>query len=384
MLLSGFLMGLLFKPALAANKLPQKLPVIRIAVLDNPNMPQQLWLWSRYENAYLAGIETAALAAEKKGYKIEYKTFFYGAGPLDILDQIPKVKAWKPDFILGPHYSNQFLLLGKYFKDVLVISSYASDVSIAKLPDNFYSLFPPDDNFIQAIVKFIQKTGENKNIFLLTQADCKECVSISNLFLSSFEKENSSIKITQVKFLENTLNNANGIKTITKEYHPNDLILIFPATYYIYSKLVSQITSFLKIPDLTYISTIDNWGNSKLETIAIGKSSLKYRAYRITPLIFNLNPNEKKTQEFSHFFFEKYRISPTEAISYMTFLTVTAVISTLDDFPTDPSSITREKVLMNFKKALKKNPNWFRPKEYAVYQYSDKGETLVNTFMAFD
>src|SRR5260221_13797463 len=99
-------------------------PQIRVAILDN--LQSQKFSSINYENHYLEGIELAAFSAKEKGINLQYKYFHYGKEPLDILTEIPKVKAWDPDFIIGPRASDKFLLLKNYFNNVVVLSPLAT------------------------------------------------------------------------------------------------------------------------------------------------------------------------------------------------------------------------------------------------------------------
>lgn len=355
--------------------------ILKIAVLDSPNMPQKFWLWSRYEHAYLAGIETASLAAKEQGIKIKYKTFFYGTNPLDILEQIPKVKAWHPDIVLGPHYSNQFLLLRKYFPDTLVLSSYASDPDIKNLPDNFYSIFPSDTESGKAMIRFIQKTFPKKNIYMIVQADCKECSDLSKIFLSNYSKVNSNVVIEKVEFIGENFD-AIDIEKLTEKYKKDDIILMFQANYFLYENLISRITKQLKQFSPIFITGVDNWGIQGVETSTEEEPTINYEAYRVTPLLFSINNTEKKLLQFNRLFLKRYQRSSVDSVSYMTYLTVMSALTAMEKFPVNQSKLSeKEKILMSFRKALAYDQNWFRSEKYAVYQYTEKGEVLVDTIL---
>lgn len=360
----------------------QQNKILKIAVLDSPNMPRKLSLWKRYEQAYLAGIETSVLAAKEEGITLQYKTFFYGEKPLDILKKIPLVQAWHPDVILGPHYSNQLFLLKDYFSDTLVLSSYASDPSIKELPNNFYSIFPSDNDLMEVIMNFIQQRFGQKNILMLVQADCKECTNMAQNFIPSYIKRNKELSISTVKrsdFIGENLNNV-SLPQLTQSYKNNDIILIFAANYYLYETLLGRLVNFIKKPNLIFITDVDDWGVQDVNfDSAITQMPLNYQAYRVTPLFSSLNSTGNELLEFNRLFLKRYKKPTADSISYVTFLTIKSVLAALAKFPSKNSNLpVSEQVLVSYEQALHHTPNWYRSNKYAVYQFTGKKEVLVD------
>ena len=139
---------------------------IRVAILED--FTAEKYSKERAHD-FFSGIFVATQAARQKGFLIEYKTFtYYGYNSLKVLDPINEVKAWKPDFIIGPRVLNQFLLITKYFKDILVVSSGAGPDSIVDLPSNFYNLSLPASYRAKADVLFVKKYLPSRNIFAIT------------------------------------------------------------------------------------------------------------------------------------------------------------------------------------------------------------------------
>ncbi len=362
--------------------------VLRVAVLDNPNLPEKVWMWSHYEKAYLAGIEVAALEAKKKNITIEYQTFFYGEHPLDILKQIPAVMEWKPDLVLGPHYSNQFLLLKKYFPDTLVLSSYATDQAIYQLPDNFYSIFPPGDTLIKALSQFIHTRFPNKSVDMIIQADCKNCEDVAKSLSADLHQLDENTVSTKTEFIGDEIEEIN-INEITNIHKTGNLIFLQPINYYLCINLMSRIADFLKEPDLVFFTALDSWGSLEVpDKISLKKLPIKYDAYRITLLLLDDNTDQKLTQ-FRGLFLNLYKKSPTDSVSYMTFLSAMSAVVAMEKFPVnDPEFSMREKVLASYRKALAFDSNWFRPRKYGIYHYTNdvnsKGEILVDIIPAFE
>jgi hypothetical protein len=343
---------------------------IKLAILDSANMPQKLSLWSEYQNSYISGITTAAQDAKKYGFHIQYKPFFYGTEPLDVLDQIPKVQAWQPDLILGPHYSNQFLLLRKYFPEIMVLSSYASDPDIEKLPKNFYSLCLPIASLAKAMNQFIHERFPEKNVLVMTQADCKECMNLSKLFISTHNKFLPTQKISDSKFLQDEVETLD-VKSIIKN-HENDVIVLIPPTYYIYNILINRIANTMPEKHFVFITDVDNWGNSKEGSLK-GQHLFNFQSYRIVPATFS-----QYAPEFNNFiksYYQLYHTRPSDAVSYMTYITVMSAVHAMQKFP-NSTTVTRKKLLSSYLSALKKDPNWYRPENYTVYHLTPHGEIL--------
>jgi ABC-type branched-subunit amino acid transport system substrate-binding protein len=349
---------------------------LNIALLDTPfnEMPQDLSFWSQYQNAYFAGIEAAAYSAKPYGIKIHYKPFFYGSGPLDILDEIPKVKAWQPDVVIGPSFSDQFLLLKNYLNDVLVLSSYASDVALSKLPKNFYSLYLPDNYIAMASGEFIKEKYPDKNIYIISQADCKQCVDFGKLFTTAYKKLSPTATVEQTEFLQDDMSALDIKKLISG--HENDVILAFPSTYFAYNTLINRITAQFPENNFIFFTDQDNWG-SNTDVNTSGEKDIKYQSYRIAPLLFNSNSNEFK--QFKHAYYQIYHSEPTDAVSYMTYVTVMSVVTAIKQFPTSANLSIHNKVLASYGAALAYDPNWFRSKTFGIYLTTAKGEVLVKT-----
>lgn len=385
-LLASILIGLSFFSSWGYCE-ENKEPVLRVAILDNPNLPEKLWMWSQYENAYLAGVETAVLAAKKQGVKVEYKAFFYGTQPLDVLEKIPQVKEWNPDLILGPHYSNQFLLLKKYFPDTLVLSSYASDPAIGKLPYNFYSIFPPDTIITKALTQFIQAKYPNKNMHMIIQAECKDCVDTGKLLSDSYLKLNKKSHVTTTEFVGDNLQSID-IAKIAAGYKKGDIIFLDPLNYYLYINLTARIADYLKEPHLVFFTVLDSWGDSDAPLKSMDQNpAVKYDAYRISSLLLD-DQSEDKLHQFNQLFSEHYGELSTDPLSYMTYLSVMSAVSAVTEFPGNNTNLSmKEQILVSFKKALAYDPNWYRPRTFGVYQYSNysagNGEVLVKTIPAF-
>lgn len=369
------IVGIIFLILLISNTIVYA-QTIRVAILDNPNMPAELKMWRQYEKSYLRGINTAKYVSKKKNVNIIYKTFFYGTDALDVLKEIPKVKAWHPDIILGPHYSNQFLLLKNYFKHTLVLSSYASDAAIDHLPDNFYSVFPPDKVTIKAMLDFIHHNFPKKNILLINRVDCKDCNDMSALIHKMYKNFNVNVKIKQNNFIGNS-DNLEDTKNLLKGYKKGDVIIILATNLYNYADLIAKITTTLHNRNPIFISIEDNWGNWNNGLPISKNTNLKFTAYLVNPLFFN-----HRSLNFRIFYvnyFDLYANYPKDVVSYVTFMTLMSAIDASNQYPVTLKShlSMKQKILKSYLAALKHNQNWYRPTVYGVFQLNADGSKLI-------
>ncbi|MBV9576775.1 MAG: hypothetical protein JO149_09150, partial [Gammaproteobacteria bacterium] len=319
--------------------------------------------------------ETAKTVSKKNNIKIIYKPFFYGTDPLAILNEIPKVNAWHPDIILGPHYSNQFLLLRNYFKDILVLSSYASDKAINDLPSNFHSISPSDDTTVKAMSDFIKKKFTNNNILIINRIDCKDCNDISTLFKKMYNASNSNIQIKQNNFLGESDKLTNVEKLLTG-YQKNDLIVILAVNLYNYTDLILKITTTLKNKNPTFISLVDNWGTPETGLSISNKMKLPFRAYLINPLLFNLK--SKTFRKFNQTYFDLYGTYPNENVSYTTFRTLMSAVKAIKNCNIhNKNHDMRIKINECYQNNLRNNPNWFRPNVYGAYLLNANSGKLI-------
>lgn len=355
--------------------------VLRVAVLDNPHLPEKLWMWHNYESAYLKGIKMAQIEAKKHGILLEYKIFFYGTHPLDILKKIPEVKKWNPDFILGPQYSNQFLLLRKDFTDTLVVSPYVSDLAIKKMPSNFYSLSPTDDVVANTLARFIVKKFPDKDINLMLQVDCKACEDIA-LLLKNNRQFSKKTHFFEKEFIGNDINNID-IEQLIEGYKKGNIFYIQATNYYFDLSLAANIVRMLNEPKLVFFTAIDfNGGNIRQKK---NDNMLKYDMYRFGLLLLD-DPSTKGLKQFQELYVKYYGKPANNSVSYMTYISIVSVVDAFKAFPVQTNTM-REKILASYRKALKNDPHWYQPRNYGIYlyqSYSGKKEQLVEIIPAFE
>ena len=347
--------------------------IIRLALLDTPynEIPSNVSKLQENEKAYFAGINTAAYVVKKYNINIIYKPFIYGSGPIDILSEIPKIKKWHADLILGPGSSDHFIMLKNYLQNVMVLSSYASGQELQSLPSNFHSIFLPDNKIMMLLAEYIHKKFPNKNVYIITQVDSKQCIDASNQFISSYKKISSLTKISENKIILDDINSINSKELIAG--HENDVILIFSYTLYSYNELVKHIILSFPNKKLIFFSDQDNWDNTESKAY---KDNKNYDSYRIGPIIFDNHSLEFKT--FKKAYYNLYHIQPLYSVSYMSYITVISAIEALIKYPSpNKENNMREKILYSYTRALEHDPNWFQINNYGIYRSTSQGETLV-------
>ncbi len=359
---------LFFISANAEKQIP-----IKVAILDNYNSEMPfIPLAYKYETAYLQGIKTAEYTAQEKKYIIDSKFFFHGNGPIDIFKSIPLINDWKADVVIGPSSSDKFIMLKNELPNIMVLSSYASGIKLKNLPRNFYSTFLSDDKLMYLLGKFVQEKFTQKNIYLIEQVDCKQCVDAGKLFIQSYKKINPNIKIVENKTILDNVNTINSKKLILG--HENDVILIFNSTYYDYNLLTRHIADDFPNKKLIFVSDQDNWRNE-----VDGRShpfDLTYESYRIGPILFDQSMPEFKI--FVESYVALYHTKPEAALTYMTYVTIMSILEALRQYPSPNSDIgMREKILYSYETALKNNPNWYKNTTFGIYQLTSKGEVLI-------
>lgn len=262
---------------------------IKMAIFDNPQIADSDGnvLAQSLEGAYLRGINVAIHIANEKGYHIEQKAFFYNKNLLNILQKVPRIKAWDPDVIIGLHTSNEALMSQSMFGQLLVLSITATDKKLIHLSPNFYTLGVPDPYISKALIRFIGEHFPKKNLFIMIGVESKESLdfgrSIANAYKQRYPHHTAVIK----EFLTNDLLSMSP-KSLLEGYHKNDIIVMFSiaGTYHSQLALMNKLAKYLAPNPPTFITTVDNWRDDT----TLNNSNLPlppYHAYRITNLYEN-------------------------------------------------------------------------------------------------
>lgn len=338
---------------------------IKIAILDN--LQSQKLSSVNYVVNYLNGIKLAQKAAKTKGINIDYEYFPYNRDPLDILNQINKVKGYNPDIIIGPRFSDKFLLLKDYFSDTLVVSPLATAKQVYSLPTNFYTMTLPDKYAVEATNSFLYKYFPHpKHVFLFTTVDCISCVEISNIFLTSYNTLEPNTKINNYKFLADHVEEIDANKFLV-DYESGDLIFT-PNISYSSSVVISKATNFLARNNVIIIGG-DQWGPADVSYVGKIKTPYDFQAYKIIP--WSINEQSIYGKLFRDTYIDTFNKNPSSLISLITFETVMKII----EFADPKQKNQRKAILKNFvvtKKMVRNNT-------YSVYRVSKDNETLIDS-----
>ena len=349
-------------------------PLVQVALLDRiyAEAPSLSKL-AAYERAYLAGAKVAKMDAPLYGYRLQYKPFLFGGGPIDILDELPKIKAWRADVVLGPSSSDECLLLGKYLTSIMVVSSYASDVNIQQRYSNFFSTLLPDNRIMTMLAHFTHKRFPKKSVFVLMQTDCKQCVDVGKSFIKQYQALSSSNYVTSKTMFFDHIDQLDIHSLIGP--HINDVIFVLTALDLKYNYFARHVANAFPGKRLTFMSDQDNWGNEGGDT-PLTKTDLPYDSYRIGPLLYDRH--SALFMQFYRQYLTLFGKPPTDAVSFETYNSIVSTLVALNKYP-DPGKGDKmhDQILYSYRHAMKNNPDWFRAKNYGIYLLTSTGEMLV-------
>jgi len=332
---------------------------IKIAIIDN--FKYQKYVTTKYKDYYLEGLSVALNQAKRNGLLINYKIFQYGQDPLSIINILPEVIEWKPDVIIGPRDSNKFLMLPLYVKDVLTVSPFATSLAVSKMPKNFFSVTLSDAFEAKAIYNFINWKFPEKDVIVLTEADCKSCKDVSEEFIKIWLK-NKHVKPYQQYYLSqqastlkmgDTIKNNNGRKIIIIPNNAHDSAVLMAR--------ISQLSS-----NETIFIGGDGWGSWKDTEVGKLGNLVNYSAYHIVP--WGLEACTKDVKNFKESYEKKFNEKPKNKLSYIVYQTTMSIISSYVQYGSTLNGTTKDNLLQGYKLSLTKNKYWHNPVDYLVYK----------------
>jgi len=351
-----------------SNVLPKELKVA--VILKNPNtLP---YTSSRYLDYYKQGLNTASSLANTMGMAVKYK-FYVMKDITKLPQQMQKIKNWDPGFIIGPNYSNAFLLLKNHFKNTLVLSAYANAQSIAFLPDNFHTLNPLNEQYAQTVYNYIVKTFPSGNVHVIVDKSCKACYGMSVAILNNIRSGCPRKKIYTNYFVD-FISAQVPVEGLIKDFSKNDVILML-TTSDSAMVLIPKIADYLNYPAI-FIGT-DTWGSSVDSKLGRLRSKKPYTAIRVIPRSLQLDIPELSF--FKQYYQKCYHKLPVDNITYAVFSTVNSVLYSLTNCKVNHSNEIRDQILTCYQQQLKKNRDAFRPKLFAIENVDASGNTLIGS-----
>lgn len=339
---------------------------IRVAVLDN--FHYQKYVTTQYKSYYIKGIELAIRQANENDNRIVYRVFQYNQSPLSILDTLKELDEWNPDVVLGPRDSNKFLLLEKYISDTLTLSPFATSTRISTLPSNFHSLTLLDNYSAKAMYEFINSAFPKKGIFVITEANCKSCMDVSNELIKIWTTK-KGISPNQSLYVQDNIPDS---KVLLKGYKKGDLIVL-PNMAHSSAVLMATITNQLA-STTTFIGG-DGWGSWSDTEAGKLKSNNRYVAYHLVP--WGLQGCSQSLIKYRHIYEENYNEPPVDKLSYISFMSLNSIINAYDKYGSMFTGSTKERLLSSYQQAIKQDPFFFKPTDYLVYKI-DGNTNILN------
>lgn len=345
--------------------------ILRIAIiLKNNNVPP--YTSERYINFYKRGITTAEFYGRQLGLSIESKYWVMSDIP-HFSKQVKEIKKWEPGLIIGPNYSNSFLLLRNYFKDILVLSAYANDQSISSLPSNFHTLNPLNIEYAQAFTNFVSKEFPHSGVTIIVDKSCKSCYSLSQYFASAYKNACPENYIKVIP-LDKDDNGVTSNSRLFKESYENKIILMLTTTDDAVT-LIPKLSDRVKKP-LKFIGG-DSWGSSIDSKLGSVRTIASYQTFHIIPR--SVKQNSPELNLFMQNYKSVYKQQAVDNVTYAVFSTIKSVFRSLDKCLSLNNESMKERILRCYLKRLSLNPNAFRPKNFTIEKFISNGAVLIDT-----
>jgi len=349
----------------------KELITVKVAILEN--LQTQKLSSEQYEKDYFTGIEVAKEDAHQKGINYIVKYFKYGTETTEFFDEVKKLKDWNPDLIIGPRTSGKFLLLKDEIKDTVVFSPLATASAVSQMPSNFYSLTFPNEYTGEAIGSTAKKLFPGKNIFELIEVDCKNCVDAAKTFETKYGSMDPTIKFKKASYLNDQAEKIE-LGPLLREYKPGDIFLM-ANTSYTSGVMIARISDYLEKDGVTFLGN-DEWGSWKAGYVGKLGSKFKYRAIRVEPWSLDVKNNFLARCQSAYSKKNDGKPLP-DLISFISCHTLNMATDLL--VGKNQGAGPKETLMAALKSKLKRDPNWFRPRSYAVHELTQNGEKFITT-----
>lgn len=345
-----------------------KTETIRVAVIDRFDSEELSTV--SYVKQYFQGLDLAQLKNKNQGVSFEYKYFGFGKNDLEIRDAANRAEQWNPHVIIGPRFSNLFLLLSKLVGNRVVISPLASATKIYELPENFYTLSPSNEDYANALVTFAQEKGF-KAFKPIAEADCAYCTDLIELIGKQVTSKGLVLR-KKSSFVSEEARTIN-IENLKEDYHAGDAVVL-PNRSSTSGMVMARFSDAVK-SNVIFLGA-DDWGHWGIGYIGKFRSKYQYKGYYT--LAYALQSENASFKEFSATFEKEMKKKPESSISLISYSTLETISKI---YTAGKSSDPRARCLEGLSTLTKDNKASLRPHHFSVFEIDQNGERYVQTIM---
>jgi len=260
-------------------------------------------------------------------------------------------------------------MLATHIRDTLTISPFATSLTVSKMPGNFFSITLSDLFEAKAIYNFIQWKFPNKEIVVLTEAECKSCTDVSEQFIELWSK-NKKNKPTQKYFISQQVTSL-SLTDITKNNNDNQIFLVANNAH-------NSAVLMARITELSHNKSIfiggDGWGS--WEDTEVGKlgNTENYLAYNVVP--WGLEACDNDIRLFQEQYRQLFNTKANNKLTFIAYQTAMSIVSSYEKYGKNLTGSTKTKLLSGYKKALSKNKYWYKPTDYLAYKIYNNNHSV--------
>lgn len=206
-----------------------------------------------FEAAIFYGIGENEKELNQCGYRLlPIRRYFSISDLLEAKEMAEKLEAQGVWIILGPEYSDPFLLAMKGLHNTPIVSTMAGTISPSSSSDLYFKMSPNEKDIIKAAINAAKNEHFGVKYAAFIDATCSNCIEFENKFHA--QSENHFERIFTLDFVGDSPDLTYLIKSLKEQ--PVDFLLL-PN----YSKQTGYIISNLHthFPELKYLGS-NGWG----------------------------------------------------------------------------------------------------------------------------
>lgn len=343
-------------------------PVLRVAVIDR--FDSENLSTHKYKTYYERGL--ALGLSETPSSQTEVRFFQFGKRDLDIRRAAKEALEWKAEVVIGPRFSNLFLLLeGLFPKETLVVSPLASATNVYSMPKNFYTFSPSNRDYAMALATFTKEMKLNR-ISTVVESDCLYCVNFYNEFKSSARIAGLAVH-SEDSYLSSNVPNI-SYSELGNPLVDSDAILL-PNRSWSSGFIMQGLSRQLK-KNIIFLGG-DGWGDWSVGYVGKFPSQYEYKGYYL--VAFALESDSKAFAPFKSKYRQRYSEKPNSSVSLITYHVGRAIAQVASHAKAKTVSLPEA-----LQELLFARPELFRPQDFSVYEISQNGERFVRTLRLKD